>query len=58
MHKHTKTDTHSSKLTHPPVVPVSGQVSVGQHAAIKFIKSPILEGESAHQESKGRRKKG
>lgn len=54
----TKKLTKTSKQTAPsPVAPVSGQVSVGQHAAIKFIRNPILEGESAHEGSKKEGKK-
>lgn len=47
-----------SKQTHvSQVVPVSGLVSLGQHAAIRFIRNPILEGESAHEGSQERRRK-
>ncbi len=59
MRAQIKKGTHPSKQTHPsPVVPISGQVLNGQHAAIKFIRNPTLEGESAHEGSNGGRKKG
>lgn len=57
MRTQTKKDTPLQTFS-SPVVPVSGRVSDGQHAAIKFIRNPILEGESAHEGSNGGRKKG